>query len=312
MATVNSARSNFRDVIAIAEAGTGRLLALSNVEAYVVQPGTDYTVPGNRIAVYGSRNPADLTPIPQPIVTDATGIVNFWSEPGEVDIVFHDRAAPIRISDQRFGWSPISPITKGIPSAAVRDDSALDLAALSAAILRQAVPIGAVIDWYRPAGTVAVPAGFVICDGATTLPSDQHDFGTGAAFTVPDLRDKFIVGANAATADGTAGSFVAGTGVSTAPGIRGAGGANSVKLVASELAAHAHSLTAATFQVRADSGNTGLAALPQYVAGSNGFSGLGTTTPFGWTVNNNTGGDQYHENKPSYYGLLKIMKVRRS
>ena len=55
------------------------------------------------------------------------------------------------------------------------------------------IPLGGIIMWSGGA-TTAVPDGFTLCDGNVS--------GGGAAIngiTIPDLRDKFIVGANAVT-----------------------------------------------------------------------------------------------------------------
>ena len=55
------------------------------------------------------------------------------------------------------------------------------------------IPLGGIIMWSG-AATTAVPDGFTLCDGNVN--------GGGAAIngiTIPDLRDKFIVGANAVT-----------------------------------------------------------------------------------------------------------------
>ena len=53
------------------------------------------------------------------------------------------------------------------------------------------VPLGAILMWSGTGSSTAVPTGFTLCDG-----------NGGAAvngITIPDLRDKFIVGANAVT-----------------------------------------------------------------------------------------------------------------
>jgi hypothetical protein len=52
------------------------------------------------------------------------------------------------------------------------------------------VPVGAVIDWYRPRPTTAVPLGFMICNGATVADPESILNGT----RVPDLTDRFVMG----------------------------------------------------------------------------------------------------------------------
>ena len=53
------------------------------------------------------------------------------------------------------------------------------------------VPLGAILMWSGTGSSTAVPTGFTLCDG---------NGGTAVnGITIPDLRDKFIVGANAVT-----------------------------------------------------------------------------------------------------------------
>lgn len=328
MATVNSARSNYRDVASMPEAVTARLLALANIEVHVLTPGADPAINASHVNIFGSRNPADLAPLPQPIVTDATGIINFWAEPGEYDIFIHDRNAPARIADQRFGWSSLSPVDKGIPAGKIRDDAALDLAALSAVIMRQITPLGGVIDWWRPtstydagAGAGNPPPGYAVCDGSTILAAN-HDFGTGGSIVLPDLRNKFVLGADITRADGVIGPIIA-DGSGPAPGIRGAGGAHSWNQSAAQMPSHGHTGSGGghthsalnTLAFLVDSGaltnyylpaGTGAGAERQIGQSNTTASGSGSVTI------NNTGSGVAINNVPAYVGLLKIMKVRRS
>ena len=53
------------------------------------------------------------------------------------------------------------------------------------------VPLGAILMWSGTGSSTAVPSGFTLCDG---------NGGTAVnGITIPDLRDKYIVGANAVT-----------------------------------------------------------------------------------------------------------------
>lgn len=54
-----------------------------------------------------------------------------------------------------------------------------------------AVPIGAVIDWWRPNAQFQIPDGFQIADGSTV--TDNRSPLVGA--TLPDLRNRFARGA---------------------------------------------------------------------------------------------------------------------
>src|SRR5690606_20452687 len=83
-----------------------------------------------------------------------------------------------------------------------------------------AVPIGGVITWWRPAASVPIPSGFRVCDGSTVAAGEHAFAGTGGTpipgpITLPDLRGRFVRGADPAAADGTA-SGVGGTGGSNA------------------------------------------------------------------------------------------------
>ncbi len=53
------------------------------------------------------------------------------------------------------------------------------------------MPVGTVIDWWRPNNNFPVPTGFKICDGST-VDDEESPFN---GFNVPDLRNKFVRGA---------------------------------------------------------------------------------------------------------------------
>ena len=61
------------------------------------------------------------------------------------------------------------------------------------------VPLGTVISWWRPSQTVAIPDGWVPCDGRSIIASD-HSFPVSGSITIPDLRNKFVLGADASVA----------------------------------------------------------------------------------------------------------------
>ncbi len=63
------------------------------------------------------------------------------------------------------------------------------------------VPLGAVIDWWRPDPTFPVPDGFLIADGSRVAdPKSPLD-----GMLLPDLRGKFVRGAQDATGIGSSG-----------------------------------------------------------------------------------------------------------
>lgn len=94
-------------------------------------------------------------------------------------------------------------------------------------------PIGAVIMWWRPNSSILVPTGWVVATGQT-LSADNHDFPTGGTITLPDLRNKFILGA---AESGT------GSGVATPPSIGLSGGSHTVNLT------HSHGVNSHTHTV---------------------------------------------------------------
>jgi hypothetical protein len=52
------------------------------------------------------------------------------------------------------------------------------------------VPVGAVIDWWRPNGSFPVPEGYMICDGRTVNDRTSPLYDT----TLPNLTEKFVRG----------------------------------------------------------------------------------------------------------------------
>ena len=82
-----------------------------------------------------------------------------------------------------------------------------------------AVPIGGVIPWCRPVASEPIPAGYAVADGSTL---SDHGFGVAGPITLPDLRNRFVLGASIDVADGSPGTSTDGPGA--APGIGGTGG----------------------------------------------------------------------------------------
>lgn len=95
------------------------------------------------------------------------------------------------------------------------------------------VPVGTVIAWFRPSALTGLPSGWLVADGSTVLDAN-HDFAEATSITLPDLRNKFILGA------ATSGT---GTGTGTPPAIGGVGGAHVVNLAHSHTAnSHTHTI----------------------------------------------------------------------
>lgn len=68
---------------------------------------------------------------------------------------------------------------------------------------RMSVPIGGVIDWWRPSASFSVPDRFQACDGSVVTDPDSPLFDT----TLPDLTDKFVRGAASSTQVGETGGI---------------------------------------------------------------------------------------------------------
>jgi microcystin-dependent protein len=141
------------------------------------------------------------------------------------------------------------------------------------------IPTGVIVMW---SGTT-IPSGWALCDGTNST---------------PDLRNRFIVGANDASKTGittqTGPGFNVTTGViddTYEPG--DIGGETSHQLTVAELAAHTH-----TEQYNVNSSG-------QDQAGSGSGDNDNTSTQ----NSGSTGGNNYHENRPPYYALAFIMKT---
>jgi len=137
-------------------------------------------------------------------------------------------------------------------------------------------PVGTIVAW---SGSVAsIPSDYQLCDGSAASTSALQAI-TGA--NVPDLRDRFIVGA----------SDISGTGTYPGVGVGSTGGEASVALTISQIPAHTHGYDRATQRNVADGGVNGA-----YVTSLTSA----TTDP--------TGSGQAHENLPPYYALCYIIK----
>ena len=134
-------------------------------------------------------------------------------------------------------------------------------------------PVGTIVAWSGTASNI--PTGYQLCDGGSAQTSALQAI-TGA--NVPDLRDRFIVGA----------SDISGTGTYPGVGVGSTGGAATHTLTIAEIPSHNHGTNpnnSATMTV-----GDGAYDIPQYGG------------------NNYTGGGQPHNNLPPYYALCYIIK----
>jgi hypothetical protein len=99
-------------------------------------------------------------------------------------------------------------------------------------VFNAALPIGTIFSWFRPSQAIAVPSGFAICEGQT-LTESEHEFPGGGNVTLPDLRNRFVLGSDP-SASGNSGP-------SNAPGEAVIGGSNTQNLSHfHEIPAHSH------------------------------------------------------------------------
>lgn len=110
-------------------------------------------------------------------------------------------------------------------------------------LVNERQPIGAIVPWFRPSATIAIPTLWAVCDGST-LTSGQHAFpGIAGSVTLPDLRNKFILGADPNLAIGAGAVAVTDININTAagaPGAQGAGGSNTIVQTTAQMPSHSH------------------------------------------------------------------------
>lgn len=188
------------------------------------------------------------------------------------------------------------------------------------------IPVGAIFPWIKASEDAEVPDGFEICDGRVV---SDHEFpNEPRPLTLPDMRNKTVLGASLTAEDGYGGDPTSGAGVNNfagSPAIGGTGGRNAITLTEQNLAAHRHtgSLTGWSTQMETWYDNDG-GKYPQ--------SGNFETTLTGDSNSIGTGGGGYqsgqhrhkldglsadgggkaHDNRPMWVGLVWIMKVRNA
>lgn len=170
------------------------------------------------------------------------------------------------------------------------------------------LPYGTIIDWYPPHPYAPLPWGYELCD-TRTWSSVPNDFNRTIG-NLPESRDHFAMGVASETRVGEE------------------GGLNSVTLASTQMPVHNHTASGS------DSGhvhaqqlirNGGTAGSRRVVSETifmdnrstwgepvvdmqTGYANIGVTV-------NNAGGSggitQPHENRPAFFTVLKLMKVRR-
>lgn len=115
------------------------------------------------------------------------------------------------------------------------------------------VPLKTVLMYHADLQGESIPESYEVCDGRL-LTSGQQDINAGSTYQLPDLRNRFILGADLTKAAGNAGT--SGTNPTDAPGPKGNGGVNAKQLVTAELPAHSHTASTASNGAHTHSGST--------------------------------------------------------
>lgn len=162
--------------------------------------------------------------------------------------------------------------------------------------LNGGVPIGAIILWSG--ATTAVPSGWVLCAGGTFTRSDG-----GGTVAVPDLRDRFVVGAGLGYAVGTVGGVISPEGTADYQGTHSHAGT-----YMTAAGAHTHTMQSTADRVELDAGAGRQAATGQHRhaidAVGDHVHGISVTYDGGHvhTVS-------IPDGRPPYYALAYIMRI---
>jgi hypothetical protein len=162
-----------------------------------VQPERDTTMTDVTVSASGT-NAQGIRSYLDPLIVNRCNITS-----SEVAIYVYTGAVDIRASTLS-GTVLLNASQPSASATCYRSESASGktLAADCAETLSTTdVPIGAVLDWYRPDTTTLVPAGFQICDGSVI--ADVRSPWNGK--NVPNLSQKFVRGEVQYTNIGTTG-----------------------------------------------------------------------------------------------------------
>jgi hypothetical protein len=129
-----------------------------------------------------------------------------------------------------------APLPQPIPFVSV--PYAMSAGSLNGTTGDQLVPVGTIVDWYRPSTTTPVPANWKICDGSVVTNEPLSPFNGQA---VPNLLGRFVRGIN----PGLVGSYGGGN-------LPDQGGQDSVGVSL----AHTHSIGSHTHSISPDGGHS--------------------------------------------------------
>jgi hypothetical protein len=182
------------------------------------------------------------TTLANPLTTTTDGRIDGWLEEGAYDLTISGSGIttytqPLDIvSGKSILAFPGDRLVAGsVVGAALANSTVTGSKIASGTITplnlaNSVLPIGSVIQWWRPNGAYPLPSGWAVCDGSI-ISSSNHDFGTGGSITLPNMTNRFAMGANPSAAYGQTGD-----GGSVGAGVNGSGGANFLALAHSHVA----------------------------------------------------------------------------
>lgn len=146
----------------------------------------------------------------------------------------------------------------------------------------QSVPLKTVLMYHADATNETLPLSYAYCDGST-LGIGTHDIGGGSsAYTLPDLRNRFVLGADITKGPGVVGGTT--NSPADAPGPKGNGGVHAKTLATSEIPSHTHTATTNSAGAHvhagsgADSGGAHTHTASSSTAGAHAHAGSSTST----------------------------------
>jgi hypothetical protein len=172
------------------------------------------------------------TTLANPLITTADGRIDGWLDEGSYNLTISGSGITtytqpldivsgksiLAIPGDRLVANSV--VTVALAAGAVTGPKIADGTINPLKLANSVLPIGTVIQWWRPSSSVPIPTGWAPCNG-DVIASVNHDFGTGSSITLPNMVNKFVMGAAPASTYGTAGD-----GGATGAGVNGTGGAN--------------------------------------------------------------------------------------
>lgn len=116
------------------------------------------------------------------------------------------------------------------------------------------VPLKTVLMYHADNTGETIPVSYEYCDGRL-LGIGTHDIGGGVAtYQLPDLRNRFILGADLTKGVGVVGGLT--DSATDAPGPKGVGGLNGLTLITGNLPPHTHTGSTASAGTHSHAGTT--------------------------------------------------------